>query len=303
MAARFVRAFTIPKGITGLAAGCAVVGIGALCYTGMRQPTSFDQGKPQPTSFDPITGVPRYAAPVTRGTKDAAVDESDKVRKRLRHTFGALTAGVGITVLTAASIYRTRSFHTTIMPLLLRRPIATTVGSIALMCGTMFGTIMTPKENWIAKGAMFTAFNASTGFVMAPLCVLGGPLLAQASLITAGMVGALGLVAANSPSDRFMTWAGPLSMGLGAVCVASFGTLLFPAAAIAPLLANVSLYGGLVVFGGLVLVDVSKMMRHAATFPDYAYDPINESIFLYLDTVNIFVSMAEILAKAQTKKK
>jgi hypothetical protein len=58
--------------------------------------------------------------------------------------------------------------------------------------------------------------------------------------------------------------AGPLAMGLGAVCVASLGSLVLPAASAAGgILYNVSLYGGLGLFSAFVLYDTNKIVSNA----------------------------------------
>lgn len=52
-----------------------------------------------------------------------------------------------------------------------------------------------------------------------------GPLAARAAMYTAGVVGGLSLTAACAPSEKFLHWGGPLSLGLGVVFVASIGEL------------------------------------------------------------------------------
>ena len=42
-------------------------------------------------------------------------------------------------------------------------------------------------------------------------------------MYTAGVVGALSLTAATAPSDKFLSMTGPLSIGLGVVCVSALG--------------------------------------------------------------------------------
>ena len=56
-------------------------------------------------------------------------------------------------------------------------------------------------------------------------CMCSGPLAARAAVYTAGVVGGLTLTAACAPSERFLHWSGPLSLGLGVVFVASIGKL------------------------------------------------------------------------------
>ena len=45
----------------------------------------------------------------------------------------------------------------------------------------------------------------------------------RAAAVTAGVVGALSLTAACAPDGKFLTWGGPLALGLGGVCMACLG--------------------------------------------------------------------------------
>merc|ERR1711973_122997 len=69
---------------------------------------------------------------------------------------------------------------------------------------------------------------AVIGAVVAPICLLGGPILTRAAWYTAGMVGGLSTVAVCPPSDKFLSWGAPLAMGLGVVFCASIGTMFLP---------------------------------------------------------------------------
>lgn len=61
------------------------------------------------------------------------------------------------------------------------------------------------------------------GAVIAPLTLLGGPLILRAALYTAGVVGGLSTVAMCAPSEKFLNMGGPLAVGFGVVFVASLG--------------------------------------------------------------------------------
>lgn len=65
--------------------------------------------------------------------------------------------------------------------------------------------------------------SAVIGAVIAPLMLLGGPLVLRAAAYTAGTIAGLSLTAACAPDEKFLTWGGPLSLALGGICVASIG--------------------------------------------------------------------------------
>ena len=74
------------------------------------------------------------------------------------------------------------------------------------------GTVGTKQLAWLAHCAVI-------GAVIAPMCLLGGPVLTRAAWYTAGMVGGLSTVAVCAPSDKFLYMGGPLAMGLGKITV------------------------------------------------------------------------------------
>jgi FtsH-binding integral membrane protein len=57
---------------------------------------------------------------------------------------------------------------------------------------------------------------------------------------------------------------------------------------------SLSIYGGLVLFSMFLLYDTQKIVHHAETVAHF--DPVNHSISIYLDTLNIFMRIATILA-------
>ena len=91
---------------------------------------------------------------------------------------------------------------------------------------------------------------------------------------------------------------GALGMGLGVVFMASLGSMFLPpTTALGAGLYSISMYGGLVLFSGFLLYDTQKIIYKAeATHPMAKYDPINSSIGIYMDTVHIFIRIAQILA-------
>jgi FtsH-binding integral membrane protein len=96
-----------------------------------------------------------------------------------------------------------------------------------------------------------------------------------------------------------------LVAGLVCVCIASIGSVALPATAVRTLsiMQNVSLYGGLAVFSGLVLWDTKKVIAHAENVHDAReLSPINESLGIYLDFINIFVRILAIMDSSRRRK-
>lgn len=120
---------------------------------------------------------------------------------------------------------------------------------------------------------------ATMGAMLAPMCFLGGPLLLRAGWYTAGVVGGLSMIAVCAPSEKFLMMGGPLAMGLGVVIMSSLGTMFFPATtALGAGLNSISLYGGLLLFGGFLLYDTQRIIVKAERYPNFGvppYDPIN----------------------------
>lgn len=159
------------------------------------------------------------------------------------------------------------------------------------------------------------------GAILAPLSIVGGPILIRAAWYTAGVVGGLSTVAVCAPSDRFLYMGGPLAIGLGFVFASSLASMFLPATtALGAGLYSISLYGGLLLFGGFLLYDTQRIVQSAENHPQYAarpYDPVNayvlafndlffnifnsyssiySAISIYLDTLNIFIRIVSILA-------
>ena len=61
-----------------------------------------------------------------------------------------------------------------------------------------------------------------------------------------------------------------------------------------------------VLFSGFLLYHTQHIVHKAEAHPYYAavpYDPVNASISVYMDTINIFVRIATILAGGGSRKR
>merc|ERR1712228_329153 len=134
----------------------------------------------------------------------------------------------------------------------------------------------------IAKHIAWAAVNGLVGLSMVGLC---------------GIVGGMSTAAMVSPTDWALQMGPYLGVGLGLVIAASLGGMFFPSSS---LLMNVSLYGGLGLFGLMTAHDAQRVLHDAQVAGQF--DPVSEQMGLYLDTINIFVRVVQILMMSNRKK-
>ncbi|KAI8624192.1 bax inhibitor family protein [Xylariaceae sp. FL1651] len=225
-------------------------------------------------------------------------------RSYLNSTFLHTGLGIGIIALTARQMVQTGFVYR----MMVTNPWVVAIGGLALSFGTMIGTRSIDPDNYVPKYALWTAFNATQAAFIAPLIVFApGALIARAGLYTVAMMGSISFVGATAKQEKYMYIGGPLLAGAAIVAVSGFAPLLIPATAVRTLAftENLWLYGGLAVFGGFTLYDVQKILHHArlAERGIIKKDPVNESISLELDFLNIFIRMVQILMMQQNRRK
>merc|ERR1712066_226269 len=217
---------------------------------------------------------------------------------------GYFGSSLAATAGTAAAIYRSPAA----MNLVNRGGFIAMGVTIAAMIGAQILVKSIPYTPGVgAKQAAWLAHCAVVGAVIAPICMLGGPILTRAAWYTAGMVGGLSTVAVCAPSDKFLYMGGPLAMGLGLVFCASIGSaFLPPTTAMGAGLYSVAMYGGLILFGAFLLYDTQKIIhraeRHPVGYGAPPFDPVNASMGIYMDTINIFIRIAQLLAGGNRRK-
>jgi len=266
--------FTVGQLSVAAASG---VGIGALCFYGL--------------------GLSKEA-----GAIDRMGIWPEHVKARVHDTYMYFGGGLALTAASAAACVRSPA----IMNLVTKNGMLAMCGTIALLIGS--GAVVRSIEYRPGLGTKQLAWMVHAGIVgavIAPLSFLGGPILIRAATYTAGVVGGLSAVAMCAPSDKFLYMGGALGMGLGAVFIASIGSaFLSPTTALGAGLYSLSVYGGLVLFGGFLLYDTQRIVHAAENHPYYSvrpYDPVNHSISIYMDTINIFIRIAMILAGNRKK--
>ncbi|CAD5118619.1 DgyrCDS7303 [Dimorphilus gyrociliatus] len=273
-------AFGLGKGVV---AGASALGIGALCFYGL--------------------GLSSEA-----GTADKAAVWPEYVRERVKSTYMYFGSGIGITAASAYAISRSAP----LMRLVSRTGWVSLLVSMAAVLGTGAVARSIPyKGEFGAKQVAWMVHVATMGAIVAPLTLLGGPIMLRAASYTAGIVGGLSTLAMCAPSDKFLNMGGPLAMGLGVVFMSSIGSMFLPPTSVFGAgLYSITVYGGLVLFGLFLLYDTQKIVKRAEDYPaiygfkgEHGYDPINNSISIYLDTMNIFIRLAMIFAGGGNKRR
>jgi len=265
----------------GAVAGASVFGLGALCYYGLNLSNE--------------VGV---------SAADRSIMWPDFVRQRIKDTYQYFGGSIVFTAASAMAAFRSPA----LMNLMMKNSWVVMLGSMAAMIGTgMVVRGMPYNEGFGAKQIGWIVHSSVIGVVLAPLCMLGGPLLMRASYMTAGVVGGLSAIACCAPSEKFLNMGGPLAIGLGVVFASSLGSMFVPATtALGAGLYSMSLYGGLILFSGFLLYDTQRIIKYAETVPPnsvHKYDPINACMSIYMDTINIFIRIAQILAMGGGRKK
>ncbi|XP_046401946.1 growth hormone-inducible transmembrane protein [Ischnura elegans] len=269
-------AFSIGKG--AVVAGSAL-GLGALCFYGLGLSNK-------------------------EGAIDRAMLWPDYVKQRIKDTYLYFGGSIALTAATAVAVFNSP----TMIRLMSKSSFLAVGASIAAMMGSGILCRSIPYQKGLGtKQLAWALHSAVVGAVIAPLCFLGGPILIRAMWYTAGVVGGLSAVAACAPSEQFLHIGGPLAIGFGAVFAASLGSIFLPPTTVLGAgLYSISMYGGLILFSGFLLYDTQRIIKAAERHPPYAetrFDPVNEAMGIYMDTVNIFIRIASILAGGGGRRK
>lgn len=223
--------------------------------------------------------------------KHASATGTD-VGERIKSTYGYVTGSLVVTAASGVTCFNMGVAHA----LLAADPWMVVGTSLAISMPLLIGTCAVDFHHRpLLKHCLWGGFAVSQGVVLSVLGMVGGPIITQAAVATGCIVGGLSTVAFMSKAGSLQKYQQGLGISLGAVVAASLGNLIYPL----PILHSISLYGGLAVFSGLTLTDTEQLLRNASTLPESMYDPIKESLNIYLNVLNIFIRMVEILAKAK----
>ncbi|KAK2113942.1 hypothetical protein P7K49_008208 [Saguinus oedipus] len=236
------KIFKIDQMGRGFVAGGAAVGLGALCYYGLGMSNEI-------------------------GALEKAVIWPQYVKDRIHSTYMYLAGSTGLTALSAIAISR----MPVLMNFMMKGSWVTIGATFAAMIGAGMLVQSIPYDRSPGpKHLAWLLHSGVMGAVVAPLTILGGPLLIRAAWYTAGIVGGLSTVAMCAPSEKFLNMGAPLGVGLGLIFVSSLESMFLPPTTVAgATLYSVAVYGGLVLFSMFLLYDTQKVIRHAEVSPMY----------------------------------
>eukprot|EP01115_Flamella_aegyptia_P007818 TRINITY_DN32465_c0_g1_i1.p1 TRINITY_DN32465_c0_g1~~TRINITY_DN32465_c0_g1_i1.p1 ORF type:complete len:347 (-),score=56.36 TRINITY_DN32465_c0_g1_i1:4-1044(-) len=217
---------------------------------------------------------------------------SGQAKKRIRSTMINLIGGLGLTAASAVYFFRSGIVFKFNPMLLMGISFIGCIGSL------FFTRSIDYNNNKVGKYAALGLTNALFGLSMAPLGMVGGPLLVRAAMLTGTTAMGLGLISSTAPSDAFLWMGGPLSIGFGVVFGASLARIFLPQVA---LLHNIAIFGGMAVFGGMLLYKF-QVLRNRAEFLPY-YDPVNECLGIYVTTINLFQTIVQYLILGGNKRR
>ena len=107
--------------------------------------------------------------------------------------------------------------------------------------------------------------------------------VADAALATGLSMTALSATAYYAPSEQFLNWGGALSIASAGMLFVSVASMFSPSRG----LFNIWLWGGLGLTGAFTLYDTQAILYRAKTMAKY--DPLGNSIGIYLNAINFFV--------------
>eukprot|EP00347_Sterkiella_histriomuscorum_P023835 403333223 len=187
---------------------------------------------------------------------------NNTVQQRIRTTMGYFTGGLFATGLMVGLLRNSMVAYT--------NPWLLLFGSLGLLIGTQMTDYY---QSSFLKHALWGGFISTMALSLVPLISMAG-----------------------MPVVYDAVWGGPLGMALAGMIGLGFANMFWPNKN----LFNIWLYGGLILFGMFVMYDTQQIIYRAKINP--YYDPINESLSIYLDAIMIFQRFLIIFLGRGNKK-
>ena len=240
------------------------------------------------------------------------INEPDAQVTGIKKFLGRVYGCTGLSIAATLGIAQGMSYYGTA----LEYPIHCFGGGIVMAFGGLAGIMFSKyrvlqddqglrSENQPARLLSYGALVTGMSLTLSPMVEMCNemsptilPIATGLSLFT--MAGA-SLFAYTRPTDSLLVWKAPLMGGLFGLVGVSFSALIggwifgFDNAII-PLLHNVDLYGGIVLFTGLTAYDTHVAIdMYKRKDPDH----LGISVDMYLDFMNLLIRIMEVVAKSK----
>ncbi|EPY43841.1 hypothetical protein AGDE_00080 [Angomonas deanei] len=201
------------------------------------------------------------------------------VRRHLGQVYGLLTlgvisAGLGATLMIATPLCK-------VIP-----PLVPMIGGFIPLLWLSFA----PPANPNLKLALFFAFTTIEGMALAPLILMTSMkgVLVTSLLLTGAIFCGFSAAAYLAPRASMVAWQGPLFGALIGLVGISVVNIFWPSA----IAHSIILYGGLALFSIMIASDTQAMIERARCG---AGDHVQDALQMFLNVVNIFVRIAQIM--------
>lgn len=253
-----------------------------------EQRGSYYEQQQQAGSAPSSTVFPSYAASREREREGSTYDNlSSGIVAHMQKVYGTLATGIGIAA--GASLFAMAT------PIVTMHPLIPGLAAMVPLMGIMYTSKHTHSTT--LRAGLFAAFTGLSGVALAPLlkfALLVSPaVVPQALLITTGLFASMTALALVAKPGAMLRWGVPLGGGMLMLMAVSVGGMFVPVtSAWYPLLHNVMLYGGLVLFTLYIAYDTQKMIDEYEMGED---DHIKHATDLFIDFKVIFTRVLMIL--------
>jgi len=232
----------------------------------------------------PFDAPARFPARDTVLVRGAA---SDVERRFMSAVYGWMTGGLA---LTAAVAYAVASSPAALQLVIGNRLVL--LGLILAELGLVIAlSAMVNRLSAATAGGLFALYSALNGATLSVvLLAYTGSSVAVAFVSTAGTFGAMSLYGTVTKRD-LTSWGSFLFMGLVGIVVASLVNLFVRSSMVTFVVSCM----GVLVFTGLTAYDTQKLRAYARAGGGAAAAPVSGALSLYLDFVNLFLSLLRLL--------
>lgn len=221
------------------------------------------------------------------------------VKERINGTFGYCLGGLAVTTAAATATLQSPA----LLAMVASNSMMSFFGCIALMMGSghLCQALKFDGKPFGAKALSYYAHMAIVGAVIAPIAAMGGAVCVRAAAATAAVMAGLATTAMVAPSDAYLKTYGAVNVGcwlmLAACAISAFSA---PMGAMALNLETFIILGGLGLFSLKGFTDIQHTVA-AASQPGN-FDPVNHSLHITMDAINIFIRLAMLMSNGKKKK-